>query len=61
VRGKGTKVGEGENNPENNPEKNTTKNSGFLHSGLFCSGKVRGAILIGLMLPRWRSGRPLDS
>jgi len=30
------KLGEGENNPENN--------SGILHSGLFRSGKVSGAV-----------------
>ncbi len=42
MRGKGTKVGEGENNPE--------KNLVFLRSGLFRSGKVRGALIFHLFL-----------
>ncbi len=40
--GKGTKVGKGENNPGKNPK----KYSGFLRSGLFCSGNVRGAVFL---------------
>ncbi len=39
MRGKGTKVGEGENNPENNPEKNTEKIRDFYIQDYFVREK----------------------